>query len=257
MVSVRACSIDGCDRRTRKRGLCGTHYNQQWYASRGPCSIEGCEKTATHREWCGAHYYHWKRHGTPTPRMRGQIVDGKRICPTCEIDKPLDEYAHDSAEKAAYCRPCVTERARQRRGTDSESLQPRADRRPEGARTWVASCECCGADFEANRRRSRYCSPKCSREHKNTANWVHLNNRRMRQRKALVESFDRLEIFERDDWVCQLCEEPIDQNCAWPDPMSASLDHVIPLARGGEHSRANAQAAHLRCNVQKGARVAA
>jgi 5-methylcytosine-specific restriction endonuclease McrA len=31
------------------------------------------------------------------------------------------------------------------------------------------------------------------------------------------------------------------------------IDHVIPLARGGEHSYANAQAAHGPCNMRKGA----
>jgi len=65
--------------------------------------------------------------------------------------------------------------------------------------------------------------------------------------------FDRREVFERDGWRCGLCGEPIDKGIAWPDPMSASLDHVVPISRGGKHSRANAQAAHLTCNVHKGA----
>jgi 5-methylcytosine-specific restriction endonuclease McrA len=30
-----------------------------------------------------------------------------------------------------------------------------------------------------------------------------------------------------------------------------SLDHVIPLSLGGDHSMANTQAAHLDCNTRK------
>jgi 5-methylcytosine-specific restriction endonuclease McrA len=37
----------------------------------------------------------------------------------------------------------------------------------------------------------------------------------------------------------------------WPHPKSASLDHVVPLIDGGEHTYANVQLAHLACNVGK------
>ena len=37
--------------------------------------------------------------------------------------------------------------------------------------------------------------------------------------------------------------------------MSASLDHVMPLIAGGQHTRHNTQIAHWICNVRKGARA--
>lgn len=40
----------------------------------------------------------------------------------------------------------------------------------------------------------------------------------------------------------------------YPESLSASLDHRVPLAKGGKHSMANCQLAHLDCNVLKGAR---
>ena len=66
------------------------------------------------------------------------------------------------------------------------------------------------------------------------------------------EQFERAEIFTRDGWVCGLCSSPIDPAAAWPAPGSASIDHIVPWARGGSHTRANVQAAHLACNVAKG-----
>ncbi|MFC4783289.1 HNH endonuclease [Nocardioides sp. MAHUQ-72] len=80
--------------------------------------------------------------------------------------------------------------------------------------------------------------------------------RRMRELAATAERFDPLEVYERDGWVCALCARPVDRALAWPDPMSRSLDHVIPLAANGHHSRANTQLAHWICNVRKGARLA-
>lgn len=59
------------------------------------------------------------------------------------------------------------------------------------------------------------------------------------------------EIAERDQWTCGLCHEQVDPTIAWPDPMSPSLDHVIPLSKGGMHDPSNVQLAHLHCNITK------
>ncbi len=72
---------------------------------------------------------------------------------------------------------------------------------------------------------------------------------------ATVEKFESVEVFERDGWICGLCGDPVDKTLSWPHPQSASLDHVLPLSRGGPHSKANTQLAHLTCNVIKGARI--
>lgn len=80
--------------------------------------------------------------------------------------------------------------------------------------------------------------------------------RRMRRRYAemdAVEPIVRRVVFERDGWICQLCGEPVDPDLRAPDPESASLDHRIPIARGGDHTYDNIQLAHFGCNARKGA----
>jgi 5-methylcytosine-specific restriction endonuclease McrA len=42
-----------------------------------------------------------------------------------------------------------------------------------------------------------------------------------------------------------------------PSPWSVSLDHIVPVSKGGTHTRDNVQAAHLRCNQAKGDREGA
>ncbi|HTE56958.1 MAG TPA: HNH endonuclease [Kofleriaceae bacterium] len=81
------------------------------------------------------------------------------------------------------------------------------------------------------------------------------------RRRALVEqartteTFAPIDVHTRDDWTCRLCSLPIDPAVAWPDPMSPSVDHVIPLSRGGAHAMGNVQSAHLGCNSSKGNRL--
>ena len=76
--------------------------------------------------------------------------------------------------------------------------------------------------------------------------------RRARVRAALVEKVLRETIGDRDGWKCQICNDPIDRTLHFPDPQSFSVDHVIPIARGGLHAYDNCQATHLMCNLRKG-----
>lgn len=84
------------------------------------------------------------------------------------------------------------------------------------------------------------------------AEYVHI--RRLRQyENGEYERFSRKEIGERDGWMCGICSSPIDPAARWPDHMSASLDHIVPLSHGGPHTRANSRIAHWICNVRRGA----
>lgn len=76
---------------------------------------------------------------------------------------------------------------------------------------------------------------------------------RRRAAKRLVRrvEYERLDIFERDRWTCQLCGEPVRRTLQHPDPRSASIDHILPLAMGGEDVPWNVQLAHLGCNSSK------
>ncbi|WP_425566396.1 HNH endonuclease [Nonomuraea roseoviolacea] len=81
--------------------------------------------------------------------------------------------------------------------------------------------------------------------------------RRALEYGSAVEAFANVEVFERDGWLCQLCGDPVDREADFPHPLYPTLDHIVPLSKGGEHSRANTQLAHYRCNLMKGARMAA
>jgi len=81
------------------------------------------------------------------------------------------------------------------------------------------------------------------------------HERRVRTNREGSERFDPLEVYERDGWICMLCGREVNQRLTWPDAMSVSLDHIVPLVAGGLHTRANCQPAHLVCNIRKGGRI--
>ena len=56
--------------------------------------------------------------------------------------------------------------------------------------------------------------------------------------------------------VCGICGLPVDMNLKYPDPLSPTIDHIIPLAKGGHPSDlSNLQLAHRCCNREKGAKL--
>ena len=53
--------------------------------------------------------------------------------------------------------------------------------------------------------------------------------------------------------VCAICGQTLDKSIKFPHPMSATVDHIIPIAKGGHpFALENLQAVHLCCNQRKG-----
>ena len=55
---------------------------------------------------------------------------------------------------------------------------------------------------------------------------------------------------------CGICGRPVDFDKVFPDPWSPTLDHIIPVQKGGDPaSLENLQLAHLQCNRIKSTKV--
>jgi len=62
-------------------------------------------------------------------------------------------------------------------------------------------------------------------------------------------------LIERDGNVCHLCNTAIDLSLARNSRFGATIDHVIPLSKGGLDVLDNLKLAHWICNIKKGNRV--
>jgi hypothetical protein len=115
----------------------------------------------------------------------------------------------------------------------------------------IATCADCGKTYETHKLIGRnnkygYRCPVCRLVH---------DRNRCRKRRMKISQFkpgiNDFEIFERDGWICQICGEPVDQERRWPDPLSASIDHIKPISSGGLHVAENVRLTHHSCNNKK------
>lgn len=242
------------------------------------CIWPDCDREATRRNLCNRDYSRSKGMGHPdkpwelwSPSRTYSIVseDGK-TCPDCGIHKPFTEFHKDSQKKSGYrtyCKDCQTNRVKNHYKENSERItQYKRDYRKENKehvneiqrKLWHKHKEKYRErmriyrlnnldKFRENRRKSYRRNPE--------ANARYGQKYRALKRSKFVEHVSMAVLRERDGDSCYVCKELIDFSLKHPDPMSKSLEHVIPISRGGEHSYANTAISHLVCNMRKGNRT--
>lgn len=246
------------------------------------CSVEECPERARARGWCSSHYGRWHATGSPLPRIT------ENNCGECGTRVTRTK---SSGPVAAYCSQKCKSAASYKRRKAAGTIKPAPRKAPT-----VMPCESCASPINTARdarfcsdtcsQRAREASAErtctiegCARAYraKGLCNmhykaalraegriksvWNDRRRANYQKRRALKKGADAepivpLEAFERDGWMCGICSDVVDPARAYPDPLSPSLDHITPLSKGGAHSLANVQLAHLGCNVKKGARVA-
>lgn len=132
----------------------------------------------------------------------------------------------------------------------------------------------CGKVFCARNPRANVCSALCKRRYK--SDWVNrkyatnpefrahsiatAHSRRAQKLSAGGTEVLLTYLIERDGGRCQVSD------CCFTSrkvatlgtrgPRQPSIDHIIPLSKGGEHALHNVQLAHYRCNLTKNNRGA-
>lgn len=177
---------------------------------------------------------------------RSALPAGKRTCQPCRREGRAPAASYKNRVFVCAYAPCGKEfTAYDRRGAPRKTCSrscashlKAASRRLKAEEAWRAL----GLDPAAMRatvHQRRIMSAKAS-------------SRRRRLRHA--ETWDGItdqEILERDGWRCGICRKRIGRKYEYPHPRSASIDHLVPIARGGDDVEANKQAAHLACNRAK------
>lgn len=119
----------------------------------------------------------------------------------------------------------------------------------------VHDCPVCGRQTS----RKKYCSQECSKKAKHQRHEV---SRRLKIKKAMVDNDITLEgLYKRDNGFCHICglkcnleDYVVTERTIVCGDWYPSIDHVIPLSKGGTHSWSNVKLAHRGCNSWKGDR---
>ncbi len=163
---------------------------------------------------------HQERHAQRQAQMGPRACRG---CGTCFIQARMNQ---------TYCQTCISRR---------------------GSAVAKATIRCRECAFTPVSPLARACSARCSRK---AARRVEKARYRARKRGAGLgpERIDPTAVFMSDGWHCRGC------GCDTPAGMrgtnadnAPTLDHIVPVARGGQHVRSNVQTLCRRCNCRKGA----
>lgn len=112
-------------------------------------------------------------------------------------------------------------------------------------------CELCGQGInrriEPGRRQCQECRTSAMKAQRERLKI----QRRTRVETQWVEYVSRIVVFKRDRYQCWICLGMVKRKYDSNDPASPTIDHVVPLAKGGTHSYANCRTAHAICNSLK------
>lgn len=132
----------------------------------------------------------------------------------------------------------------------------------KGAKRRLQTCTCpvCGKEFEAISSAKKYCSNRCESK---ANRHVYRMRRRNSYKDGRMDKDISIEgLYAMDNGVCYLCGGKCDFNdfkiikgtkcCGNTYP---SVDHVIPVSKGGSHTWDNVKLAHRSCNSRKRAKI--
>lgn len=184
-------------------------------------------------------------------------------CTTCGAERKTN-FSTLRSTTNVRCNACyqteVDEYRKQKEKIKEESRHRKAVKKADlkrirecsGKQMELKFCEVCGTALTS---RATWCSA-CAKKRDNKNREL---KRRIKIKEALIDSDITLEkLINRDGCRCYLCgrvcnkEDYEERDGAFiAGNMYPSIDHVVPLAKGGKHSWDNVRVAHRICNSMK------
>lgn len=127
-------------------------------------------------------------------------------------------------------------------------------RKPKSTKVYFPICVVCGTQWTSRRANMRFCSKLC------TYRGSTLPHVRLRWERIYLageyEHIDPMVVLDRDRWTCQLCGVKTPKKLrGTKEKRAPEVDHIVPIARGGQHNYRNVQCACRQCNKSKLAKV--
>lgn len=228
----RQCAVDLCRKPKERRDWCRRHH-RLWQLNGDPlvdssrddeklCGVDGCADTVRVSGYCYAHYARLRRHGDPLAGGAVKNVaidhdDGDRTCATCQLKQPITAF-----HAAIY-----------------------------GRRKRRLDCAKCTAEDRSRRyleNREQYAASDLARAHERRAR---INGGAAD--KGITRS--RLREIHGDECVYCGVEMMFNPPSRKQPPTLATIEHLIPLSRGGSHTWENIALACRSCNYSKSSKT--
>lgn len=262
-MNKRTCTIDGCAKAHRARGLCATHYNQQHQPNRHKKKLIACIQ-------CGKetlkHSGGGRKYGqTCSEECRvefGKKYRAEHVATVCRL--PADHWALWYGKASVWprygwrsCAQCGNQFAA------SSALSKYCSKRclwtwhdrnngvrsAEEIAAELRSCARCDGPYNSPYIQRAHCSDLC-RELDRKDRGVDLYH-------GWISQAERTMLYERDNYTCWMCNKVCDTDV---DPQkhgdAPTLDHLVPRSRGGTHEHSNLRTACRDCNSRRGDRDA-
>lgn len=171
---------------------------------------------------------------------------GKRVCVTCHQCKDLTDFQISRATtkgRMLKCRECTTLKDRNKRR--ARGLY-RADQFYNSNEKYItAECEVCSKVFEPMRSTHKKCN-SCTDLVQNVI-WKSIINKVEKLKPTHQHVVDVAKMWIGSKF-CGYCSGEYSEE----KYNSKSIDHIIPLCKGGSNELTNLKICHLKCNFIKG-----
>ncbi|MDY2802632.1 MAG: HNH endonuclease [Limosilactobacillus sp.] len=189
-------------------------------------------------------------------------IDGDKVtlkCKVCGYEFERDIRHTCSSDTKPACKRCYERKERNKYGSREEYLE-RITKKTKAKKTrpiYHYVCSVCGKEFDTYQKNQKTCSIECRKKRRN-----YKQDRRINKDNLVDKDITLATLYKRDKGICYICNGL----CNWNDMKNSkgyktvgktypTIDHVIPLARGGTHSWDNVRLAHKYCNSIKSAKI--
>lgn len=121
-------------------------------------------------------------------------------------------------------------------------------------RTHSIKCVECGKHKEVTYKRKKYCTDECKRKYQ----W----RRKDAKRRFAIRTNGKVDwdisierLIKRDGMKCYLCGDDVIKHDNTNHELYPSIEHVMPVAKGGTHTWDNVRLAHRKCNWEKSDKI--
>jgi hypothetical protein len=256
MRSKGLCKEKGCKNKVHSTGLCGNHYLKSRSLNNGECKVEKCTNNIWVKKYgfCNQHYLMFKKHGDPLAgvyRMPFKKAidhgDGTRTCTKCMERKSNSSFHKDKQAPDGFRSTCKKCRIKHVTKWYSENRERQSNREKIRRQS--------NQEKYAKKESLRYAKDRDKRIALATE---HSHIRKARKRNTKIErGISRLSLKKKFGTKCYYCGKEMDfstgKNRKFNRDM-ATIEHLIPLAKGGEHTFVNTVLACRHCNISKNAK---